>query len=93
MVDGRFKFWSKILNKGTNLQKYSLWSYLFLKDTTKITASQPISIKNCMNYDHNTIFGLFKFPSGYRKLYLNSPKGYNRKIINAQTVLLTRNQA
>ena len=29
--------------------------------------------------------GLFKFNSGYKKLYLNSPKGYRRKIINAQT--------
>ena len=38
-----------------------------------------------MNYDHNKKFGLFKFQSGYRKLYLNSPKGYSRKIINAQT--------
>ena len=38
-----------------------------------------------MNYDHNKIFGLFKFKSGYRKLCLNSPKGYSRKIINAQT--------
>jgi len=40
-----------------------------------------------MNNDHNTIFGLFKFQSGYRKLYLNSPKGYSRKIINVQTEL------
>jgi len=53
----------------------------------KISASQRISIKNCMNYDHNKMFGLFKFLSGYRKLYLNSPKGYSRKIINAQTKL------
>jgi len=51
----------------------------------KISASKCISIKNCMNYDHNTNFGLFKFQSGNRKLYLNSPKGYSRKIINAQT--------
>ena len=57
------------------------------KNTTKIkiSASQRISIKNCMNYDHNKMFGLFKCQSGYRKLYLNSPKGYSRKIINAQT--------
>ena len=38
-----------------------------------------------MNYDHNNIFGLFKFQSGYRKFCLNSRKGYSRKIINAQT--------
>jgi len=38
-----------------------------------------------MNYEHNTNFGLFKFQSGYRKLYLNSPKGCSRKIISAQT--------
>ena len=62
-------------------------SYLFVNNTTKlkISASQPISIKNCMNYDHNKNFGLFKFQSGYRTLYLNGPKGYSRKIINAQT--------
>jgi len=39
-----------------------------------------------MNNDHNKKFGLFKFQSGYKKLYLNSPKGYSRKIINVQTV-------
>jgi len=39
----------------------------------------------CMNYDHNKKFGLLKFHSGYGKFYLNSPKGYSRKIINAQT--------
>jgi len=51
------------------------------KNTTKIkiSASQRISIKNCMNCDHNKKVGLFKFKSGYRKLYLNSPKGYSRK--------------
>jgi len=38
-----------------------------------------------MNYDHNNKFGLLKFHSGYGKFYLNSPKGYTRKIINAQT--------
>jgi len=38
-----------------------------------------------MNYDHNKKFGLFKFQSGYRKLILNSPNGYSRKIITAQT--------
>ena len=37
-----------------------------------------------MNYDHNKTFGLFKFQSGYRKLYLNSQNGYSRKK-NAQT--------
>jgi len=64
-----------------------LWSYLFVKNTTKIkiSASQRISIKNCMNYGHNKNVGLFKFQSGYRKLYLNSPKGISRKKINAQT--------
>jgi len=39
----------------------------------------------CMNYDHNKKFGLLKFHSGYGKFYFNSPKGYTRKIINAQT--------
>jgi len=39
-----------------------------------------------MKYDHNNILGLFKFQSGYKKIYLNSPKGYSWKIINAQTV-------
>ena len=64
-----------------------MWSYLFVKNTTKvkISASQRISIKNCIYYDHNKEFGLFKNNSGYRKLYLNSPKGYSRKIIIAQT--------
>jgi len=51
----------------------------------KISASQRISIKNGLNYDHNKNVGLFKFQSGYRTLYLNCPKGYSRKIINAQT--------
>ena len=50
----------------------------------QISASEHISIKNCMSYDQNKTFGLFKFQSGYRKLYLNSPKGYSRKLINAQ---------
>ena len=60
---------------------------MFVKNTTKIkiSASQRISIKNWINYDHNKNFGLFKFQSGYRKIYLNSPKGYSQKIINAQT--------
>jgi len=39
----------------------------------------------CMNYDHNKKFGLLKFHSGYGKKKFNSPKGYYRKIINAQT--------
>jgi len=39
----------------------------------------------CMIYDHNKKFGLLKFHSGYGTFYLNSPKGYSRKIINAQT--------
>ena len=52
-----------------------------------MSASQRISIKNCINYDHNKKFGLFKFQSSYRKLYLDSSKGYSWKIINAQTVL------
>ena len=38
-----------------------------------------------MNYDHNKKFGLLKFHSGYGQFNLNSPKGYNLKIINAQT--------
>jgi len=53
----------------------------------KISASQRISIKNCMNNDHNKHFRLFKFQSANRKLYLNSPKGYSRKIINVQAVI------
>jgi len=40
----------------------------------------------CRNYDDNKKFGLLQFDSGYVKFYLNSPKGYSRKIINAQTV-------
>ena len=39
----------------------------------------------CMYYDNNKKFGLIQFHSGYGKFYLNSPKGYSRKIINAQT--------
>jgi len=39
----------------------------------------------CMNYDHSKKFGLLKFHSGYETFNLNSPKGYNLKIINAQT--------
>jgi len=39
----------------------------------------------CMNYDHNKKFGLLKFHSGYGNVYLNSPKGYSKKIINPQT--------
>jgi len=42
-----------------------------------------------MNYDHNKKFGLFKLHSGYGKFYLNSPNGYNRKIINAHTELVS----
>jgi len=42
---------------------------------------------NCMNYDHNKSFGRFKFQSGHRKFYLNNPKGYSRKKINAQTAI------
>jgi len=38
-----------------------------------------------MNYDNNKKFGLLQFHSGYGKFYLNSPKGYSGKIINAQT--------
>ena len=51
----------------------------------KISASQLISNTICMNYDHNKTFGLLKFYSGYGKFYFNSPKGYTRKIIHAQT--------
>ena len=39
----------------------------------------------CMDFDHNKRFGLLKFHSGYVKFYFNSQKGYNRKMINAQT--------
>jgi len=38
-----------------------------------------------MNYYNNKKFGLLQFYSGYGKFYLKSPKGYSRKIINAQT--------
>jgi len=38
-----------------------------------------------MTYDHNKTFGLLKFHSGYGKKNFNSPNGYIRKIINAQT--------
>jgi len=38
-----------------------------------------------MNYDNNKKFGLLQFHSGYGMFYLNSPTGYIRKIINAQT--------
>ena len=38
-----------------------------------------------MNYDNNKKFGLLQLHSGYGQFYLNSPKGYIRKIINAQT--------
>ena len=41
-----------------------------------------------MNYDNNKKCGLFKFQSGCKKLYLNSPKGYSRKIINSQTDII-----
>jgi len=60
---------------------------MLFKNTTKIkiSKSQRISNMNSMNYDHNQLFGLFEFQSGYRKFYLNSPKGYSRKIINVQT--------
>jgi len=57
--------------------------------TSKITisASQLLSNMICMNYDHNEKFGLLKFHSGYGTFYLNSPKGYSRKTINAQTAV------
>jgi len=51
----------------------------------KISASQLISNMICMNYDNNKKFGLLQFHSGYGNFYLNSPKGYSKKIINAQT--------
>ena len=38
-----------------------------------------------MNYDHNRKFGLLKFHWGYGNFYVNSPKGYTWKIINAHT--------
>ena len=40
-----------------------------------------------MNYDANKKFGLLKFHLGYGNNYFNSPNGYSRKIINAQTGL------
>jgi len=40
----------------------------------------------CMNFYNNRRFGLLLLHSGYGTFYLNSPKGYNRIIINAQTV-------
>ena len=51
----------------------------------KISANQLLANMICMNYEHNKKFGLLEFRSGYGKFYLNSPKGYSRKIINAQT--------
>ena len=51
----------------------------------KISASQLISNMICMNYDNNKKFGLLQFHSGYGNFYLNSPKGYSQKIVNAQT--------
>jgi len=50
-------------------------------------ASQLISSMICMNYYNNKMFGLLQFHSGYGQFYLNSPKGYSQKIINAQTDL------
>ena len=61
---------------------------IFVRKNTikiKMSASKRITVKDCMKYDHNKNVGLFKFQSGYRTFYLNSPKGYTRKIINAQT--------
>jgi len=52
----------------------------------KVSASQLISNMMCMNYDVNKKFGLLQFHSGYGNIYLNSPNGYSRKLINAQTV-------
>jgi len=39
----------------------------------KISASHCISNMNCIIYDQNHFFWLFKFQLGYRNLYLNSP--------------------
>ena len=66
-----------------------MWSCLFVKNTTKIKiiAGQRIFVMNCMNYDHNKKFRLFKFQSGYRKLYFNSPRAIVEKIINVQTAI------
>ena len=55
----------------------------------KINASQLISNMICRNYANNKKFGVLQIHSGYEQFYLNSPKGYSRKIINAQTGLLT----
>ena len=38
-----------------------------------------------MNYDHNKKFVLLKLHTDYGKFYFNSRKGFNRKIIMAQT--------
>jgi len=37
-----------------------------------------------MSYDHNKNVGLFKFQSGFKHFYLNSPKRYSQ-IIYVQT--------
>jgi len=39
----------------------------------------------CINKDYNKYFGLLKSQSGDIKFHLDSPKGYSRKIISAQT--------
>jgi len=54
----------------------------------KISASKRIFNMNCMNYDHNKKIGLFKFKSGYRKFYLNSPKGYSKKKLQHRLIIL-----
>ena len=51
----------------------------------KISANELISNIISMNYDNNKKFMLLQFHSGYEFFYLNSPKGYSRKINNAQT--------
>ena len=49
--------------------------------TTKMKISQHISKMNFTNYDHNK-----KFQSGYKKFYLNSPKGYSWKKLTPRLV-------
>jgi len=43
----------------------------------------------CLNYDYNKYFGLLKSQSGDIKFHLDSPKGYSRKQISAQTACNT----
>jgi len=42
-----------------------------------------------IHHDHNKMFELLKFHSGYGKCNVNSLEGYSLNIINTQTVLVT----